>query len=87
MSERNNNDSIEELARRLFDSWKGPKDIGNTYPHVKIFWLKLAKEMKIIEIESRIDEIQKVSIWLRVIEQDDRLIELQQQLNTLKGEK
>ena len=88
-----NNDSVEELAKRLyilgyrsyepgFEDKRNDNDIWN-HCMVKDTFLKIAREVKIIEIEARLDEIVKVPRTEQYFY--DRKHELTEQLNTLKG--
>ena len=81
----NNNDSVEELAKRL-SKLIYVQDYYNSSIYAQKGMLDLAREVKIIEIEARLDEvtISRLSDGCTT-NNNIRKSELERQLNTLKG--
>lgn len=74
---------IEALAKELFHIWKGPIDIGDTYPHVRIFWINLARDVTKKILEARIEELHSISSLYEI---DERIQELTKQIKELSDE-
>ena len=84
-----NNDSIKELAKQLYIKWAMIEG--------QECWVEIAKLVKIIEIEARIDELDEIRSSGSALEPffnavarrhaEIRIEQLQRQLNTLKGSK
>lgn len=74
---------IEAMAKELFHSWKGPIDIGDTYPHVRIFWINLARDVTKKILEARLSELHMINGQLSN-EDIDRIQELTKQIEKIK---
>jgi hypothetical protein len=81
----NNNESVEELAKRLQKGslghckWEDLSDVNVS------FWMILAKAVKIIEIEARLEEVITATHQGKCEKCQWRINELTEQLKTLKG--
>jgi len=76
---------IEELAKWLYTYyWKDSIDITEYDELEMIFFRKLAREVKIIELEARMQELMADGT-IYTLRLGDRLKELNQQLKALKG--